>query len=477
MTHYQEPRRGRPRLQGQDDVRDKDDVENKRLRMRLAQRTYRARKEGAIHLERVRNERLSRALDQALAAFATFHQRALDSPEVQGSSGLLAHLNQAASEMATIASDTNKTTGLLYASGSTHPSIQQPDLGTPLSSTTAAGELQNSWILGLEPTTAHMPAPSLTRSSDAVSLTLRTANRTLSPLSERIFRACFERVITILSNSSKHESRSLDLMLPLDILGEELLVAESRKNLSLFHLVADYQYLPESAVHLPSMYRVVEGGKDVIRRLPSPLVQRIVRGKTRTRLATEFAPLQGEWLEAIDVEEYLEDRGIYLRGASLSHMVNFEELGPQMLTRNTDLQNGQPLTATNGPISAVPDQIRVASRANHHQQPLTEPGRSSVDLRRHEPADYSIFGLPRPELSIGPAEPLPLLGTGLVPIQSSRVPWTDSTQQSHHPAFQITIDLDKLVHLLASNATCLGPAPGIRKAAVDSSIAQSVIQP
>ena len=74
-------------------------------------------------LERVRNERLSRALDQALAAFATFHQRVLDSPEVQGSSGLLAHLNQAASEMATIASNTNKATRLLYASEATYPSI------------------------------------------------------------------------------------------------------------------------------------------------------------------------------------------------------------------------------------------------------------------------------------------------------------------------------------------------------------------
>ncbi|TVY65155.1 hypothetical protein Focb16_v016535 [Fusarium oxysporum f. sp. cubense] len=478
MTHYQVPRRGRPRLQGQDDVRDKDDVENKRMRMRLAQRTYRARKEGALNLERVRSERLSGALDQALAAFATFHQRVLKFPEVRDSSSLLAHLNQAASEMATIASDTNKTSSLLYTSESTYPSIQQPDLETKsLSSTTAAGELQNDWILGLEPTTAHMPVLSLTGSTDAVALTLRTTNRTLSPLSERIIRACLERVITILSSSSRHEIRFLDLTLPLNILGEELLVDETLKILSLFHLAADYQYLPESAVHLPTMYRVVEGDKNVIRRLPSPSVQRIVRGKTRTRLATDFPPLQGEWLEAMDVEEYLEDRGIYLRGASLSHMANFEELEPQMLTRNNDLQNGRPLTATNSPISAVPDQIRVASRTNHFQQPLNETGGSSVDLRRHEPADYSIFGLPRPEPSISPAEPLPLLRTGLVPIQSPRVPCTDSSKQSYHPATQITIDLDKLIHLLASNATCLGPAPGIRKAAVDSSIAESVIQP
>ncbi|CVK91816.1 uncharacterized protein FMAN_06925 [Fusarium mangiferae] len=475
MTHYQEPRRGRPRLQGQDDARDRDDAENKRMRMRLAQRTYRARKEDALNLEKARSERLSGALDQALAAFATLHQRVLEFPEVHGSSGLLAHLNHAASEMATIASDTNKTARLLSASESTYPNIQQPAPGTTsLSSTAAAGELQNDWILGLEPTTAHMPALALTGSSDGVALTLRTNNQALGSLSDRIIRACLERVITILSSSSRHASRFLDLTLPLNILGKELLVDETLKILPLFHH-SDYQYLPESAVHLPSLYRVVEGDKNVVRRLPSPSVQRILRGKTRTLLATDFPPLQGEWLEAIDVEEYLEDRGIYLRGVNLSDMASLEEFESQIFTHNNDLQNGRSLTSTNSLISAVPDQIQVTSRTSDFQQPLSQTGDSSVDLRRHEPADYSVFGLPSPEQSISPAEPLPLLRTGLIPIQSPRVPCTSSTEQSYHPASQITIDLDKLIHLLASNAICLGPAPGIRKAAVDSSIAQSVI--
>lgn len=374
--------------------------------MRLAQRTYRARKEDALNLERARSERLSGALDQALAAFATLHQRVLEFPEVRGSSVLMAHLNQAASEMATIASDTNSTVRLLPTSEPTYSSVQRTTLETTsLSSTTTVVELQNDCILGFEPATAHIPAQSLPGSSDAVALKLRTTNRTLSPLSERILRACLERVITILSGSSRHASRLLDLTLPLNILGKELLVDEALKILSLFHLAADYQYLPESAVHLPSMYRVVEGDKNVIRRLPSPSVQQIVRGKTRTLLATDLLPLQGEWLEAMDVEEYLEDRGIYLRSASLSHMANFEELDPQVPTQNNDLQNGPPLTATNSPISAVPDQIQVTSHTNHFQQPLNQTGGSSIDLRRHEPADYSIFGLPRPEQPISPAEP------------------------------------------------------------------------
>ncbi|OOO13437.1 hypothetical protein OAory_01011860 [Aspergillus oryzae] len=44
-----------------------------------------------------------------------------------------------------------------------------------------------------------------------------------------------------------------------------------------------------------------------------------------------------------------------------------------------------------------------------------------------------------------------------------------------HLASKITMDLDKLVQHLAANATCLGPVPGIRKAAVDSSIRESII--
>lgn len=73
--------------------------------------------------------------------------------------------------------------------------------------------------------------------SIAVVLTLRMASRTLSPLSERTFRARPERVVTIFSQSnSKHDSRFLDLMLLLYILDEELLIAESIKTLSLLSI-------------------------------------------------------------------------------------------------------------------------------------------------------------------------------------------------------------------------------------------------
>ncbi|CRL19025.1 unnamed protein product [Penicillium camemberti] len=57
------------------------------------------------------------------------------------------------------------------------------------------------------------------------------------------------------------------------------------------------------------MYRDVEDETKTMSRATAPLVRQIVTGKTRTRLDTNFGPLQGEWLEAVDVEEYLEERG------------------------------------------------------------------------------------------------------------------------------------------------------------------------
>ncbi|KAM5529041.1 hypothetical protein FOXYSP1_16885 [Fusarium oxysporum f. sp. phaseoli] len=116
---------------------------------------------------------------------------------------------------------------------------------------------------------------------------------------------------SILSNSTVYGSQSPTLVLPLQLLGGEALIVNSLRGLSRFHTsVADFQYPLHSAPRLPHIYRAVEGGTKAVLRAPAPLVQQIVRGKTRTMLDTNFAPLQGEWLEAMDVEEYLEERGI-----------------------------------------------------------------------------------------------------------------------------------------------------------------------
>jgi hypothetical protein len=337
--------------------------------------------------------------------------------------------------MATIATNTSKSSRLLLASEAFDSETQRQQPG-PISLTNEVSRDLQTQL-----------------SSKTVALTIRSADLILGTLSEKLFRACLERVFTILAGNCGPKGRVLDLRLPLDILGEELLKSESLNMLALPLVVDDYRYLPHSMPHLPLMYRGVEGSQDIIPRLPAPSVQRIVRGKTRTRLATAFEPLQGEWLEAMDVEEYLEDRGIFLRGADLGHEIN-NQSSP----------------------SAVQGLGRASSEIDYQRQPRPEVGDASVEEQRHEYGDYSVFGVPTTQEWIGSAELLPPLETGIQSIEPSRAPWTDTPQQSFPPASQIIIDIDKLVQLLASSATCLGPVPGIRRAAVDSSIAESVIQ-
>ncbi|KAM0421415.1 hypothetical protein ACHAPT_010769 [Fusarium lateritium] len=240
--------------------------------------------------------------------------------------------------------------------------------------------------------------------------------------------------------------------------------------------VSDFQYLPSSAAHLPPMFRVVEGGNQVLPRLPSPSVQQIVRGRTRTTLMTDAGPFQGEWLEAKDVEEYLEERGIFVRSVASGGTGSPQENATRMTTeKNGSLHDGRTLEGVTHAGSSI--QARRGLSAEESQPPPSERLLRTFPTAaiRHEPADYSVFGLLRPQEWEDLVDSYPAAGTGVVPVLSPNVPWTDSIDQSLRPSSQITIDLDKLVHLLAANATCIGPVPGIRKAAVDSSIQQSVV--
>jgi hypothetical protein len=104
----------------------------------------------------------------------------------------------------------------------------------------------------------------------------------------------------------------------------------------------------------------------------------------------------------------------------------------------------------------------------------------SADFHGHEPAVYSVFGLPRPGRWLRSANSqlhstamASVLATDALSVLQSD--FNHQTAQVIAEASRITVDLDRLVHLLAENATCLGPVPGIRKAAVDASIQKSSI--
>ncbi|PNP76836.1 hypothetical protein FNYG_09852 [Fusarium nygamai] len=222
-------------------------------------------------------------------------------------------------------------------------------------------------------------------------------------------------------------------------------MVNSLRGLSLLNTsVGDFKYPLHSASQLPNMYRVVEGESKAVFRMPSPFLQRIIRGKTRTILDTNLAHLQGEWLEAMDVEEYLEERGIF--------MCNTVTSGAGT-TGDTMYQPSVPGSAQSIPVA--------------HRVPVS----SSAGFPGHEPADYLAFGLPGPRQWLRSANSQIHSSAIAGDLQSDS---NQETTQGIEKASRITVDLDKLVHLLAENAMCLGPVPGIRKADVDASIRGSI---
>ncbi|CVL12569.1 uncharacterized protein FPRN_15137 [Fusarium proliferatum] len=408
MDNSQLARRGRPPIQDGQDVLDSQ------------QRSYRARKQQAQESHRIRAEELNRALENALATFSTLHQRLLDTSQVQSSPDLLLHLEDAVGQMVTIASSTNKKLPLMHA---------PDDLGTTFRH--APGVLA--------------PHKSTPVASGAMTISLRTSTSKQIPVPARLERACFERVVSVLSNSTVDGSQFPALALPLQLLGVELLMVNSLRGLSLFNAsVGDFKYPMHSASRLPNMYRVVEGEYKAVFRMPAPFLQRIVRGKTRTILDTNSPHLQGEWLEAMDVEEYLEERGIYMCNAVAS--------GPAT-TGNPMYQLSVP-----GGAQSIPMEQRasVSSLAGF-------PG--------HEPVGYLAFGLPSPRQWKGSATRQIHSSAIAGDLQSN---FNQKTTQGIETASRVTVNLDKLVYLLAENAMCLGPVPGIRKADVDASIRGSI---
>src|SRR4051812_35698929 len=96
--------------------------------MRLAQRSYRVRKQEAQESERIRAEELSSALDNALATFSALHRHILDTSQIRNSPDVLFHLNNAVTQMAAIASDMNKVLPLPHALEDSRPSSRQQEL-------------------------------------------------------------------------------------------------------------------------------------------------------------------------------------------------------------------------------------------------------------------------------------------------------------------------------------------------------------
>ncbi|KAF7555933.1 hypothetical protein G7Z17_g1811 [Cylindrodendrum hubeiense] len=231
----------------------------------------------------------------------------------------------------------------------------------------------------------------------------------------------------------------------------------------------------------PNVYRTIEGGGALVPRQPRPFLQQLRFGKTRTVIFTEIQQLQGEWLEAADVEEYLLERGIRLRSSGpLRGRSSLSEITAP--SDSSQVQHRQPANA-----HARPNWDQDASSLNDRvlTQRSQEPdGPADVNIVDRAPGyqhldggDWSVFG------GKGHLSSSVHAGPNIIPANELRqVSASVSDQVSSQPPYlqdskpvNIGVDIDKLVKTLAENATCLGLGPGIRRDDVDYAIRQSIV--
>ncbi|KAH7000478.1 hypothetical protein EDB80DRAFT_895718 [Ilyonectria destructans] len=490
--HQPRRRPGRPRMKS--DVKmGPEDGSGRKARMRLAQRSYRSRKENALATEKARALLYESTLNKVLKSlmqFYNFMSSKRDLPE-----DVMLQLKKTVSEITDLAQQAQK-------GDEPSPSIPGQNSDTLSKDKESIGISHNSQMSSQDQRPKRISGDVDFASADLAStretsliLSQQRLNRPSRklPVAQSFLEACLDRTVAMLQPQSP-STRSVfpALLLPLTMYQFDDILDWTLRHISRnsrYHLLdAKYDYTESSA--FPKMLRIVEGGIGAAApRIPPPHLQRFQFGRTRTRLVTNTPELQGEWLEAMDVEEYLEQRGIFVRGTHQSDLLTLsvstpgafppanDEPNPLSHRRFTDSRNlssGETLSSGDGLVS-----FTDVTNGEAHSQLVPKV----IQSNHHWTRDFTIFGQ-----SLGETQPVP---SGLWTFEPSPQHWQSGTlkegSRDSIPTHQIisteqgsynghiTISVEKLITELANRAVCLGPAPGIQRVEVDTAIKRSVI--
>ncbi|KAM0257661.1 hypothetical protein ACHAQJ_004225 [Trichoderma viride] len=432
-------RPGRPRMK--DSLPADPNDNSRRSRMRLAQRSYRNRKENELATTKARADALQKALNSSLDEFIKFHEM-LSGKERDLPSEFMQQLNKTATNIISIArsaqadewpaDDDDRANILLATMNGDEPSDCKDDA---IYIVTQVSKSSNSNMPSFRPKPA--------------------------TISQRIMRACVDRAADRLKLPSPPIMCLLPaLLLPLQFDNREGLLSRTMRYLTIddAEVQLDQEQNAMAFRQLPKMLRLVEGeSNSLVVRIPPPNLQRLEFGRTRTIISTAMPDLQGEWLEASDVEEYLEQRGIFIRQ---------EAPNAEMLSLAIPVDGGLSSQTTDFNETNV-----STSEIQHHANidPTVYPSNPNLELS----IDYTVFGHPR-DVQI-----LPSGNTAFTPapwsIEEADILPMDMTMRNPDH-INIMINLDNLIRQLAAKCVCLGPCPGIRKGQIDEAIRDSVVQ-
>ena len=224
----------------------------------------------------------------------------------------------------------------------------------------------------------------------------------------------------------------------------------------------------------PDMYRSVEGDdRLIVPRMPTMEPQQLVPGRTRTKLDTNLHDFLGEWLEPIDVQEYLEWKGILVGGSGRSRVLQItipEITLADIWTQDAgaifteEIQRSR-LMSTAWPfgIGSQDHELRVPDAS------LTQPTEISFPTNGEQ---SHVLAASNPEQSI--------VSQALPEIQAQNNPVQHSFPNDFYlPGYagqliSVTLNLERLMKFLVGSACCIGPGPGIRREAVDHALRVSI---
>lgn len=462
--------------------------------MRLAQRSYRSRKENGLATEKARALVYESTLNKVLGSVMEFHNFMSSKRDLP--KDVMLQLRKTVSEITDLAQQAQK-------GDQSPPSVPGQNPHTLSKAKEFVGMSNNSRVSPKDQRPRRISDDVDFASADLASaretslvLSQQRLNRPSRklPVAQSFLQACLDRTIGMLQPQSQ-STRSLfpALLLPLTMYQFDDILDWTLRHISRnsrYHLVdSEYDYTESSA--LPKMLRIVEGGVGAAApRIPPPHLQRFQFGRTRTRLVTNTPELQGEWLEAMDVEEYLEERGIFVRGIQESDILTLSVSTPSVFPRVNDEPNsfyrGRFMESGNksrGDTVSSGDELVSFPDVSTDGEARSQLAPKVSQSNHHAALDFTIFGQ-----SLGETQPVP---SGLWTFEPSPQHWDSgilkggsrysipthqimSTEQGSYNG-HITISVEKLITELADRAVCLGPAPGIQRVEVDTAIKRSVI--
>ncbi|PTB63215.1 hypothetical protein BBK36DRAFT_1172015 [Trichoderma citrinoviride] len=474
------PRRrpGRPRMS--ETGHETPSEEARRTRMRLAQRSYRSRKQTALICAKARAEALEVALDGSIDEFIKFYERVSQRGN-ELPTGLMTQLNQTAMNIVSIARKARLEKSIV--AGDQDQALDE-DAADAAAEPDSGHEPTNDPIRDAAEET-HITAIQRQEQTYETFTTGKPA-----PVSQRLMLACLTKAISLLQlRNLSIVAVNPAMLLPLQLERAERLLERVAHRLSgsPSAFTADCQYSDGRDVYLPKMMRLTEGNLDTLTpRSSPPNLQSLQFGRTRTMLHTAISDLQGEWLEAPDVEEYLEQRGIFVRMGSPSDVISLSApahddtplLGPSASDIYIPHGINNPRShainhMSNTQRTADPSQGSSISESHFylgdHIAHEGIPGRRAP-LPEH---DFTIFGKLFLDGQTIPTGHSNVSLSGWYPEMRSLADNAGSGRETRE-SLKITIDIDKLIQGLADKAVCLGPCPGIRRVHVDEAIRGSV---